>query len=356
LAGSITLVEAVAFDSVRNRLAVAGRTSGAFPGATNKGQFDLFVALLDGDTGDLIALSQFGDQYPQHPMSVAVLSSGDLVVAGLDDTFVDGNAVLGQPTQFVARYAQRVDDPPSFEQKWWKQPNEPAPLSIRSAAFSVARTSMLGNDVAVVTRVSTSPARGGGVHLARLDAQGNVAWDQLISPTSLDVGFSVASAESGRLYVSGITVLDLAGPPQGGSDGFLMERDPESGNLVWGRQFGSAGADWVASLAIDASGDLFVAGNSNDVVVPGSIANQNSAFALVFSDSGTLRSGWQSPMPSTSFLDSMSIVPSCDGTAVIAGNGKGELPGLDALGGNDSVILSIRTVDPADGVFASDFE
>jgi hypothetical protein len=335
---------------------VAGRTSGAFPGATNQGQFDLFVALLSGESGEVLALGQFGDQYSQHPMSLTVLPSGDLVVAGLDDTFVEGNAVLGQPTQFVARFAQDPDRPGAFVQKWWRQPNEPAPQSPQSIAFSVASVDAESGDVVVASHLSTATARGGGAHLTRLDDQGAVVWDKLISPLSLDWATSVSTSPSGRLYVAGATAIPLAGPALDGSDGFLMERDPKSGNLIWGQQFGTNDADWVSSLAIDPSGALFVGGFTLGIEVPGRTPRPNSTFAQTFSENGVPLGVWRSELASSSFMDSLSIVPSCNGAALLAGNASGEFPTLPSLGKMDALILPIQTVSVVDAIFSDKFE
>lgn len=354
--GHATLVEAVALDPTRGRLVVVGRTDGALTGEANHGQFDLFVALLRAADGTVIAQSQFGDQGPQHPTAAAVLPSGDVVVVGYDDAFVQGNAVVGQQTMFMARYAQRADDPSKFSQQWLRQPNAPSALSPLSSAFAVTSAGDGSEDVIVAARSALAPSRGGGARLVRVDGTGAESWNRLISPSPLDVAFSAATSNSGRLYVAGMTVIPLAGPAQGNSDGFLMERDPATGDLVWGQQFGSAGGDWVSSLAIDGAGQLFIAGISVTAADAGGAPDSYAVFASTYSSQGVPLGSWQASRPTTAFVDSLSIVPSCNGAALLAGHASGDLPSLPGIGRMDAVVLPVRLSTDEDRIFGADFE
>jgi len=349
----IDLVEALALDPARHRIVVAGRTDAAFAG-TNAGQFDLFVAALDDETSAVLATGQFGDQFPQHPTAIAVLPSGNIVVAGSDDAFVQGNAVLGQPTLFVAGFAPDPQDPGTFVQSWWQQPNEPDLMTPLSRAFALTAVGQDSEDVVVATR---SAARNAGARLQRLDASGAAVWDRLMSPSPADIVFGVAMSGSGRLYAAGTTGMALAGPPLGNTDGFLLEIDAASGDVLWGRQFGSAGVDWVSSLALDEGGNAFIGGFTDGVIVPGSLPAPHSIYALAFSDRGEPLSGWQTSTPSPAdFTDSLSIVPACDGRALIAGHVNGDLPGSPGLGRNDAVVVPAQLIGFADAIFAAGFE
>jgi hypothetical protein len=229
---STTLVEAIEIDAARNRLIVVGRTSGSFPGYANHGQFDLFVVQLQIENGLQIALTQDGGMYPEHPGVAAVLPSGYIVVAGYTDTFVQGSAVLGQPTMFMARYERQSASSPLLSLKWRLQPNQPMPLSSISYAYSAVPAGLNNEDVIVSTKSLTSLANGGGNRVARIDENGGMIWNKLVSPASLDIAIALAATSSGRVYVVGTTGISLAGPALGNFDGFLMERDSATGNLI----------------------------------------------------------------------------------------------------------------------------
>jgi len=350
--GGIDTVEALAVDSLRHRIVVAGRTSGAIA-ATNAGQFDLFIAQLDDTSGGIRAIAQFGDIYPEHPRAVTISANGDIVVAGSDDAYVLGNAVEGQPTSFVARFSSNDQMPGDLEQRWWLQPNRPGHLTANSSAYGVASLHDGSDDVVVATHSSNSHI---GARVTRLDAAGAVVWDRQLSPFPLDIVYSVVVSGAGNLYVAGTTVIPLAGNALGDSDGFLMELDAGSGDVLWGNQFGSAEPDWVASLAVGDDGRLYIAGNTNGAVAPGS-ATTASVYALAFSADGVLQDAWQSAVSSPmDFLDSLTIVPTCEGAALLAGNMTGELPGVASLGKNDAVILPAPLRPLTDEIFKSSFD
>ncbi|MEO8673395.1 MAG: SBBP repeat-containing protein [Tahibacter sp.] len=345
----IDIVEAIALDSARHRVIIAGRTSGTLA-SPNAGQMDLFVASLAEDTATVMSVGQFGDEYPQHPTGIAVLPSGDLVVSGFDDAYEVGNAVLGQPTLFLARFTQSPTEPSRLVQQWWLQPNEPGPQTPGSYAFAVAAVADASEDVVVSTR-------NNGARVTRINGNGVLVWNKLVSSFFADNVIDVEMSASGRLYIAGATVLPLAGPALGNSDGFLMEIDPVSGSTLWGRQLGSAGVDWISSMAVDDRGRIFVGGVTNGSIVPGSSPAKNSIYTLTFSDLGAPLSGWQAATPSaTDFVESLSIVPACDDRALIAGHINGDLPASPSIGKTDAIVLSVQLTGVGDPIYASGFE
>ena len=345
------LAEAVEFDDTRNRVIVAGRTNASIA-ESNAGQFDIFLAELDAQDGELRSLEQFGDIYPEHPASVAISENGDVIVAGLEDTYVEGNAALGRATSFVARFATDAPSPHGFALQWWLTPNEPAPLSPASRAFAAAPMHDGTNDVIVA---STSVRSSLSAMISRIHSDKTLAWQRQVSPSPLDVVFSVATS-SGKIYIAGTTVMALAGEPLGNSDAFLMEVDPNTGAPKWGTQFGSSGVDWLTSLAIGDDGTLYVAGTTNGAIVPGNAAVR-SIFALSFSPQGELQGGWQTPVGSSGdFIDSLKIVPTCEDIVLLAGHVQTDTSHETGLGKNDSVVFSAQLHDLREFIFESSFE
>lgn len=56
----------------------------------------------------------------------------------------------------------------------------------------------------------------------------------------------------------------------GSVDSYLAEFDP-NGRCLWAQRVGGAGADGIDDLALDAAGNVFVAGNTNSA--PGQFGN-----------------------------------------------------------------------------------
>jgi len=175
---------------------------------------------------------------------------------GYDDIYVEGSAVLDWENAFVAYFHRSTDS--FIELTRWR--------SERSAYADIS-TSVVAEQNGSGDAFIARHASGGmsvGAWVERLTANGQVIWQQQISPLSLDYVWALVLSLDGRLYAAGTTLLSLAGPTFGNSDSFIFELDPSSGVPIWGSQFGSADAEWLSSLAIAPSGALVVAGTAYD--------------------------------------------------------------------------------------------
>ena len=333
------IVEALALDA-SGRVAVAGRTDGTFPGMVNGGQFDLFVALLDGD-GNLLSLTQTGDERPQHPAAITLADSGDIVVVGYDDEFVIGNAVIAWQNGFIGRF--RVGPVNTIDPVSWSA----STTSASDLVTGVAKAADDSGDVFVSTVVSATPARGGGIRVRRVGAQNNVVWSTTLSTLSLDYIAALVVAPSGRLYAAGTTIGPIFGPPLGNSDGFVAELDPATGAVLNSIQIGSIGGDWIFSLAADAGGDLYALGIASDAVVAGFHGNGSAVpFVLTLSADLQVVGGWQHDAPAILAADTMSVVPAgCGGKALVAGSTLSAATTLAPSARTDAVVVAIDTLD-----------
>ena len=339
------IVEALALDT-SGRVAVAGRTDGAFPGAVNGGQFDAFVALLDAD-GNPLSLIQTGDERPQHPVAITLDDSGNIVVAGYDDVFVQGNAVTAWQNGFIGRF--HIGAAHSIDTVSWTA-SRTAPADLVTSAVKAADDS---GDVFITTVVETSPASGGGIHVRRVGPQNNIVWSTRLSTISLDYVTAVAMAPSGRLYAAGATVGQIFGPPLGNSDGFIAELDPVTGAPLNSAQIGSIGGDWIYSLAIDAGGELYALGVATDAVTAGFHGDGTLVpFVLTLSPDLEVLGSWQRDPPALLAADTMIVVPAgCNGGALLAGSTRLAADSLAPVR-TDATVVAINT---ADSIFANTF-
>jgi hypothetical protein len=94
-----------------------------------------------------------------------------------------------------------------------------------------------------------------------------LSWDFTTAPRTLQFGTvrdddpaGVAVDSSGNVYVAGSTKGSFASfTNQGDYDVFLTKYD-KSGGLQWVRQFGTASADIAGGVAVDASGNVYISG------------------------------------------------------------------------------------------------
>jgi hypothetical protein len=105
------------------------------------------------------------------------------------------------------------------------------------------------------------------VFLSKFDSNGNFIWARTWGGIGDDRGFSVATDAMGNVFVAGSFNNTVDFDPGSGvdnhtaieDDSFLSKFD-QGGNFVWARTWGGSNYDIARSVAIDASGNAYVAG------------------------------------------------------------------------------------------------
>ncbi|MCA9160355.1 MAG: DNRLRE domain-containing protein, partial [Planctomycetales bacterium] len=99
---------------------------------------------------------------------------------------------------------------------------------------------------------------------AKLDSSGSLLWNTFLGGSGTDNGRRIAVDSSGNVYVAGSSTATWGSPDQpysSGTDGFAAELD-SSGNRLWHSFVGGSGTDVANAIAVDGSGHVYVAGNS----------------------------------------------------------------------------------------------
>jgi hypothetical protein len=84
-------------------------------------------------------------------------------------------------------------------------------------------------------------------------------WTRQFGTASSDFARSVAVDAAGNVLVAGSTLGSLAGPSAGNTDAYVRKYSA-AGAELWTRQFGGADCDESTALAVDAAGNVVVAG------------------------------------------------------------------------------------------------
>ncbi|APR75624.1 Hypothetical protein A7982_00970 [Minicystis rosea] len=118
--------------------------------------------------------------------------------------------------------------------------------------------------------VLTSSSPAGDRFLASFDATGMLRWKKVFHKSNIGLGFSVAVDAHGDIAVAGPfeDPLSFGGPTLtslGGDDIFVVKLDAD-GNHLWSRQFGTPAQDFGGSVTIGPSGELLVTAEVQDAL------------------------------------------------------------------------------------------
>jgi outer membrane protein assembly factor BamB len=141
-----------------------------------------------------------------------------------------------------------------------------------------------------LTRIGTRDAV-----VAKFDSTGSVIWAKNLGGAGASVfAFAVAVDGSGNVYVAGRLNQDLTTPSLtriGSTDAFVIKLD-SSGTTVWARNYGGSGATAEAyGLAVDSSGNVVAVGilQTGNLTTPSlTLIGSRDAFAIKLDSSGSV--------------------------------------------------------------------
>jgi hypothetical protein len=115
------------------------------------------------------------------------------------------------------------------------------------------------------TPVRAYTATGNDLFAAKLNSSGGLTWNTFLGGTGADTGSSITADGSGNVFVAGFSSATWGTPVRAytatGNDALIAKLD-SAGNLLWNTFLGANGTDSGNSIAVDSSGNVFVAGRS----------------------------------------------------------------------------------------------
>ena len=140
----------------------------------------------------------------------------------------------------------------------------------------------------------TATAYGGNYDsfVTKFDSSGAEQWTRQAAPYANDRGLALTTDASGNVFVAGETSSEIgAGVTHaGGTDGYLTKLDSD-GVHVWDKQFGGTGNDRATAIAVDGAGNIYVAGENDGNAILRSYVDSDASQSPVWEvDLGALNS------------------------------------------------------------------
>ncbi|MBS0368487.1 MAG: hypothetical protein JSS57_04715 [Proteobacteria bacterium] len=282
------VVEALALTASGTLYAV-GRTTGVLAGTANRGQFDAFVASTDANrpSGDW-GLTQFGDEFPQHPRRLVAMSDSDLYIGGYNDDYIPTNYVAAWADSFAYRLrAGRPGDASSIATVWSHRSNSDEQDYASSLAVAPDGSVFIGG---VVTSGSNR-----GAFVRKLDGNGTTVWTARYTTSGVDnVAFLKPLSDGSVLMLGTVMGSFRGGVSIGNTDVFVARINPLDGSVITSAQLGTSGAEWLSDAKLDSQGNLFLFGETTGSFIGGKApAGASDLFLLKVRNDGAVLRAWQ---------------------------------------------------------------
>lgn len=290
--------------------------------------------------GDVLWTQQFGGSSNDHGLGVAVDLGGTIVVVGYTEGEVAEEA-LGE--RHPARGAGRLFDPltdafvSTLDENgvtlWTRQ--------FGTDSFDEARdvtTDGAGNVIVVGHTVGNLAGAIGGTDafVRKYSPDGTHLWTRQFGTTSSDRAFGVAADLPGSIFVTGSTRGDLGAGNEGESDVFLRKYRP-NGDIDWTAQFGTAATDAGRAVAIDADGNVVVAGTTSGALEGDGFGGQDAFVRKHDADGNEL---WTHQFGTTGDDEAVGVAIDAAGNVIVAGSTAGALED-ESLGGTDAFVRKL---------------
>lgn len=315
---------------------VAGTAGDALPSQAWEGDGDAFLRKYDAD-GNVLWTRQFGTAMADWVGGVTVDADDNIIVVGDTLGAFPSFTRVGAYDIFVAKYD------PSGARLWLHQFGSEAlaaALSRGVAADSSGNVFLVGSTYAGAFPGQTALGND-DAFVFKLDANGDVLWIRQFGASEDDQADAVAINAVGEIIIAGSTRSVLAGQvSSGGFDVFLEAYDSDGAHL-WTRQHGTSGSDASTALAIASDGEIYVAGRVYESALDGhSASGEYDAFVTRYSATGVLLGGRQFGSPQSDYALGLAFLGS---DLLISGMTDGALPAQTSSGQLDAYLIRMPT-------------
>ena len=167
------------------------------------------------------------------------------------------------------------------------------------------------------------------VFVAKYDASGSVLWAKKAGGTLLDQGRSIALDSNGNTYVTGwfTGTASFGGKTLTSSedDDIFVAKYDASGAVLWAKKAGGTNSEAGRSIAVDGSGNAYVAGGFEDTASFGGTtltsSGQIDIFVAKYDASGNVL--WAKKAGGTSFDNGVDIALDGNGNTYVTGSFRG---------------------------------
>ena len=252
-------------------VAIVGGFNGAVDfggGALTSDGMDAFVAQFDAD-GKHVWSERYGDSGSQTGTATAVDTAGNTILTGIfkGSLTINNKIISNGGPLFGDVFIAKIDNlgAPLWAKSFGDMADQRASDVTTDAQGNIYATGTFSGSIDFGGSALSDPG-GGNIYLAKLDGNGKHVWSQGLGGLGVQVGQSIAVDSVGGVVVAGfgyftspVTFGGAMLTGAGGTDVFVAKFDT-NGNHQWSKLFGDAKDQSIASVAVDAAGNVLLAG------------------------------------------------------------------------------------------------
>ena len=292
---SVDQATSIAVDSAGNAYITGNTVSTDFP--TTPGAFDtektnpaddVFVSKLNSTGTAIIYSTYFGGSNREAGNCIAVDNAGNAYVIGLTESAdipITPGAFRTTPVgsdEFDVFAFKLNATGTALGYSTFLGPVVGDAIAVDSAGNAYLTGSANGDYPTTPGAFQTVPGGSSDAFVTKLNSTGTaLIYSTLLGGTGFDVGTKIAIDSAGNAYITGstdggfpVTPGAFQALPGGTNDAFVAKLDSTGGVLVYSTLLGGSGTDRGSGIAINASGNAYVAGvtdSTNFPVTPGAI-------------------------------------------------------------------------------------
>jgi hypothetical protein len=264
-------VEGLSINDQNSLLYVAGSTAGSMPRGpdqgynnANKGGVDAFVAKISTSNGTVRWIRQFGTPYDDHAYAAAPDGSNFIFVVGATKGAIEPG--LMAPGDHYEAFITTLQDVGGSDYGFPNQFSVADGLNNHACDIAISKT-----DIFVAGLVQANP--GGSLFITKFDT-----WLNGPSHSQILGGFNTENSgaknamaldKDGNVIIASSALGSFDNHASAGSEDIVVVKFDKSLNKLWSSQYGTAGKDVAYGLAVDAEGNIYVAGETGSPSGPG---------------------------------------------------------------------------------------
>ena len=191
--------------------------------------------------------------------------------------------------------------------------------------------------------------------VAKVDSGGHLIWNTFLGGSDYDFGYALALDLSGNVYVAGSSTATWGSPQHtysGAGDAFAAKLDP-TGKLIWNTFLGGNASDFGFGLAVTAGGNVYVTGRSDEtwgLPLRAFAGGSDDAFVASLSSSGNL--AWNMFLGGSSYDEAHAVAADGKGNVYVAGESEATWgpPVRAYTSGGDGFVARIADTVPSQSI------